>query len=246
MSEGGGRGGELAGRVALITGVGQPGQIGTALAGALGDAGAKVVVAGRAPDVLSARVRELEARGVAAAAASGDLTDPAVARAAVAAAEERFGGLDIVVNVAGGLSSYGPFLETDATALDREVSRNLRTVFCVCQAAIPAFRRRKAGVIVNFASIAVQQPQPNLAAYTAAKGGVAALTRALAREFHDEHIRFNAIAPEAVRTETNMRDMGSEARFVEMADLARTVLWLVSDASRTVTGHVLPLFAGPD
>lgn len=236
----------FAGKVALVSGVGQAGQIGAAIAAALGEAGASVVVAARQQDALLARVKELAAQGITAAPAPGDLGDPAAARAAVATAEQRFGGLDIVVNAAGGLTSYGPFLEADVQALDRELASNLRTVFCLCQAAIPTLRRRGGGAIVNFTSIAVRQPQPNLAAYVAAKGGVAALTRALAREFREDHIRVNAIAPEAVRTGTNVRDMGADARFVEMADLVRTVLWLASDAASTVTGHIMPLLAAPD
>lgn len=236
----------FAGKVALVSGVGRAGQIGAAIAEALGAAGAQVVVAARQRDALEARVRELESRGIAAALAAGDLGDAAAARAAVARAEQRFGGLDVLVNAAGGLTSYGPFLESDVTALDRELASNLRTVFAMSQAAIPALQRRGGGAIVNFASIAVRQPQPNLAAYVAAKGAVAALTRALAREFRDGRIRVNAIAPEAVRTATNERDMGAGAHFVEMADLVRTVLWLASDAAATVTGHVLPLLAAPD
>jgi len=234
------------GKVALVTGVGQPGQIGAAIARGLGEAGAKVVVASRHQDVLAARVQELEAGGIGAAFAVGELGDPAAARAAVAAAEQRFGGLDVLVNTAGGLTSYGPFLESDVAALDREFAANVRTVFAMSQAAIPALRRRGGGAIVNFASIAVRQPQPNLAAYAAAKGAVAALTRALAREFRDDRIRVNAIAPEAIRTDSNVRDMGSGARFVAMADLVRTVLWLAADGAATVTGHVLPLLASPD
>ena len=240
------QGASFTGKVALVTGVAQAGQIGAAIARALGDAGAKLVVAARNRFTLEARVTELEASGIGAALAAGDLGDPTAARAAVATAEQRFGGLDLLINTAGGLTSYGPFLESDVTALDRELASNLRTVFAMSQAAIPAMRRRGGGAIVNFASIAVRQPAPNLAAYAAAKGGVAALTRALAREFRDDRIRVNAIAPEAVRTGTNVRDMGAAARLVEMADLVRTILWLASDSAATVTGHVLPLLAAPD
>lgn len=236
----------FAGKVALVSGVGQAGQIGAAVAAALGEAGAAVVIAARRLEVIEARLQELRDRGVRAALAAGDAGDPAAARAAVAVAEQQYGGLDLLINVAGGLTSYGPFLERDVAALDRELASNLRTVFSMSQAAIPALRRRGGGAIVNFASIAVRQPQPNLAAYAAAKGGVAALTRALAREFRDDRIRVNAIAPEAVHTETNVRDLGAGARLVAMGDLVRTVLWLASDAAATVTGHVLPLLAAPD
>lgn len=234
---------ELAGRVALVTGVGRVGQIGHAVAAGLGAAGARLVLADRSAESLDERVREFAAARVEAAPSPGDLTDPRAARAAVGLAEARYGGLDIVVNVAGGLTSYGPVEGIDIAAFEREIAINLRTAFCVCQAAVPSLRRRGGGAIVAFASIAVPQPQPNLAAYAAAKGGVAALARALARELRDDGIRVNALAPEAVRTSTNVQDMGAAARFVEMADVVRTVVWLVSDGARLVTGQVLPLVA---
>ena len=240
--------GELAGRVALVTGVGRVGQIGHAVAAGLGAAGARLVLADRSAEILDERVREFAVARIGAAPAPGDLTEPHAARAAVGLAEARFGGLDIVVNVAGGLTSYGPFEETDIAAFEREIAINLRTVFCVSQAAVPSLRRRGGGLIVNFTSIAVLQPQPNLAAYLAAKGGVAALTRALARELRGDGagggIRVNALAPEAVRTSTNVQDMGSEAKYVELSDVVRTVLWLASDEARAVTGQIIPLVAG--
>lgn len=236
---------ELGGRIALVTGVGAVGQIGHAVAVALGTAGARLVLADRSAEKLDERVHEFATARLEAVAAPGDLTDPRVARAAVGVAEARFGGLDIVVNVAGGLTSYGPFVDTDAEALDREVTINLRTVYCVCQAAIPSLRRRGGGAIVNFASIAVLHPQPNLAAYTAAKGGVAAMTRTLARELRDDQIRVNALAPEAVRTTTNMESMGADARFVEMTDLVQTICWLVSDGAAALTGQILSISANP-
>lgn len=235
---------ELGGRIALVTGVGRAGQIGHALARALGEAGARLVVAGRSGDAVDARVQELSAAGVEAALSAGDLTDPGIARAAVALAESRFGGLDIVVNAAGGLTTYGSFLDAPSNALERELAANLHTVFTVCQAAIPSLRRRNGGAIVTFTSAAVLRPQPDLAAYAAAKGGVATLTRVLAREFRDDRIRINALAMDAVRTASNESSMGSDARFVEMADVVRTVRWLVSDDAAAVTGQILPLVAG--
>lgn len=235
---------DLAGRVALVTGVGRIGQIGHAVAVALGAAGARLVLADRSAESLEERLHEFAAARVAAAAAPGDLTDPRVARAAVGFAEARFGGLDIVVNVAGGLTSYGAFEQTEPEALDRELAINLRTAYCVCQAAVPSLRRRGGGVIVNFASIAVLHAQPNLAAYVSAKGGVVALTRALARELYHDKIRVNALAPDAVRTAGNVQSMGADGHFVEMADLVRTVCWLVSDRAAALTGQILPLTTG--
>ena len=236
---------EFAGQVALVSGVSRVGQIGHAVAKALGEAGARLVLAARSPQVLDERLLEFAAARVEAVASPGDLTDPRAARAAVALAEARFGGLDVVINVAGGLTSYGPFSDTDVAALDRELAINLRTVFCVCQAAVPSLRRRGGGAIVNFASIAVLQPQPNLAAYAAAKAGVAGLTRALARELRDDRIRVNAVAPAAVRIAGNVADLGADAALVDLPDLVRTVLYLASPAAAAITGHVLPVTGGP-
>ncbi|MGH7539319.1 MAG: SDR family NAD(P)-dependent oxidoreductase, partial [Gemmatimonadales bacterium] len=224
-----------------VTGVEREGQIGHAVARALGDAGASLVIADRSPEGLDERLREFTAAGLAAVAAPGDLTDPPTARGVVSLAETRFGGLDIVVNVAGGLTSYGPFDETELAALDRELAINLRTVFCVCHAAVPALRRRGGGAIVNFSSIGALRPQPNLAAYTAAKAGVAGLTRALARELRDDKIRVNALAPAAVRTTTNVADMGADASLVPMADVVEAVRFLASSAAASITGHILPV-----
>lgn len=235
--------GDVGGRIALVTGVGRAGQIGDTLARAFGEAGARLVVAGRSAEALDARLAELLAAQIEAVPAAGDLTDPRTAEAAVALAESRYGGLDIVVNAAGGLTSYGPFLGLSASALERELAANLRTVFMVCQAAIPALRRRGGGAIINFTSAAVLRPQPDLAAYAAAKGGVATLTRVLAREFREEGLRINALAMDAVRTTSNEQAMGSDARFVEMADVVQTVRWLASESAAAVTGQILPLVA---
>jgi NAD(P)-dependent dehydrogenase (short-subunit alcohol dehydrogenase family) len=239
-------GADLAGRSVLVGGVTRVGQIGQAVARELGEAGARLVLAGRSAASLEERAAELAAAGIEVAATAGDLADPSIARAVVGLAESRFGGLDVVVNAAGGLSSYGPFLEADVDALERELTSNLRTVFAVCRAAIPALRRRGGGAIINLTSAAVLHPQPNLAAYLAAKGGVAALTRALAREFREDRIRVNALALEAVRTASNEQSMGPGARFVELGDVVRTVHWLASDEATAVTGQILPLVAGPE
>jgi len=239
-------GAELAGRTVLVTGATRAGQIGYAVAHALGEAGATLVLAGREASSLGERVAELAGAQIEAAMTVGDLADPAAAVAAVRVAESRFGGLDVLVNGAGGLTSYGPFLDIDVAALERELTNNLRTLYAMCQAAVPALRRRGGGSIVNFTSGAVLRPQPNVAAYVAAKGGVAALTRALAREFRDDRIRVNALALEAVRTASNEGSMGVDARFVELDDVVRTVRWLVSDEAAAVTGQILPLVARPD
>src|SRR5205814_945597 len=125
-------------------------------------AGDQLVIAGHDATVVADRANELTASGVAVRAVAGDLTLPDAARRAVALAKQGFGGLDVVVNVAGGLLNYGPVLEVQPEQLDREVAVNLETAFLVSQAAIPALLERGGGAIVNFASVAVLKPQRHM------------------------------------------------------------------------------------
>lgn len=232
-------------KVALITGVGRVGQIGHAVARGFGAAGAELVIADLNATGLAARAEEFRAAGFAVVAVAGDLTTPEAARAAVAAAGKRFGGLDVLVNVAGGLVSYGSALELKPDQLERELAINVKTAFYVSQAAIPALVERGGGAIVNFASAAVLKPQSQLAAYIAAKSAVAGLTRALAREFADVGVRVNAVAPGTMRTADNVAQMtDAKIRWVELDALVATVLYLASDEARGVSGQILPVTGG--
>src|SRR5204863_808083 len=164
---------DFQGKVALVTGVGRVGQIGHAVARGLGRAGAKLLLADVNAVGLADRVKEFAAEGIAAKASAGDLTQPDAARVAAAAAQSHFGGLDVVINVAGGFFSYGPFTEVKPEILDRELAVNFKTAFFMCQAAIPLLLARgsaggSGGSIVNFASIAVVRSLMHMSAYSAA------------------------------------------------------------------------------
>jgi NAD(P)-dependent dehydrogenase (short-subunit alcohol dehydrogenase family) len=234
---------DFQGKVVLVTGVGRVGQIGHAVARGLGRGGAKLLLADVNAVGLADRVKEFGAEGIAAKAAAGDLTEPDGGRRAVAAAQAQFGGLDIVVNVAGGFFSYGPFTEVTPETLDRELSVNFKTAFFTCQAAVPALLTRGGGSIVNFASIAAVRSLMHMAAYSASKSAVAGLTRALAREYRDAGIRVNAVAPATVRTADNVAQMQSDPKtpFVEIEEVVQTVLFLASDAASAITGQIVPI-----
>jgi NAD(P)-dependent dehydrogenase (short-subunit alcohol dehydrogenase family) len=205
-----------------------------------------VVLAGRDAAVLEAHARTFAAEGIDARAAAGDLADPEGARRVVGVARDAFGGLDVVVNLAGGFLGAGPVEQIDAAALDAALAANVRTTFFVSQAAIPALRARGGGAIVNFASIAALRPGNHMAAYTAAKAGVVGLTRALARELRDAHIRVNAVAPGLVRTADNVAQAGADpkARWVELDQIVGAVRYLASADAAAVTGQVLAVTAG--
>jgi NAD(P)-dependent dehydrogenase (short-subunit alcohol dehydrogenase family) len=234
---------DFTGRVALVTGVGRVGQIGHAVARGLGRAGAQLLLADVNAVGLADRVKEFAAERIAAKASPGDLTQPDAARAAVAAAQAHFGGLDVVVNVAGGFFSYGPFTEVTPEVLDRELAVNFKTAFFMCQAAVPALLTKGSGAVVNFASIAALRSMMHMAAYSAAKSAVAGLTRALAREYRDAGIRVNAVAPATVRTADNVAQMQADAKtpFVEIEEVVQTVLFLASDEASAITGQIVPI-----
>ena len=233
---------EFRGKVALVTGVGRVGQIGHAVARGFGRAGAKLVIADVNAPGLAERAKEFAAEGFDVRSVAGDLTTPEAARRAVAAAREQFGGLDVVVNVAGGLLNYGSALDLKPEQLDRELAVNISTTFYVSQAAIPALIERGGGAIVNFASVAVLKPQTKMASYIAAKSAVAGLTRALAREFRDGGVRVNAVAPGTMKTADNLAQMkDAKVRWVELDELVSAVLYLASDDARAITGEILPV-----
>ena len=231
---------DFRGKVALVTGVGRVGQIGHAVAAALGKAGAKLLLVDRIADVAE-RAKEFAAQGAAARGVTADLTKPDDVRAAVAAAQREFGGLDVVINVAGGLLRVGPTVDLPADVAERELAINLKTTLLMCQAAIPALAARGGGAIVNFASIAVLEPQANMASYVAAKAAIAGLTRALAVELGAQKIRVNAVAPAAARTADNIKQMGDLPELVPLDALVAAVLYLASDEARAVTGEILPV-----
>jgi NAD(P)-dependent dehydrogenase (short-subunit alcohol dehydrogenase family) len=226
-------------RVVLVTGVGRAGQIGHAVALAFGQAGARLVAADVDAVGVSRRVREFQAAGIDAQPIAGDLTIPDIAALAVETALRNFGRLDAVINVAGGLTTFGPIAKTGVRDFDREIAINVKTAFLVSQAAVEALAAT-CGAIVNFASIAVLEPQSPMAVYSAAKAAVAGFTTSLAGELAARGIRVNAVAPGMVRTPDNLASAGADARYVELEDICAGVLELADPAS-TLTGTVRPI-----
>jgi NAD(P)-dependent dehydrogenase (short-subunit alcohol dehydrogenase family) len=231
---------EFTDKVVLVTGVGRAGQIGNAVALAFGKAGAKIVACDRNAVGVAERVREFAAQGVDAWPCAGDLTQPDIAALAVEIALKNFGRLDVVVNVAGGLTTYGPISDLTVQAIDREISINVKTAVLVSQAAIDALSRTR-GCIINFSSIAYFSPQAPMAIYSAAKAAVAGFSQSLALELRDRQIRVNAVAPAMVRTMDNVAAVGEgEAQYVEMREVTEGVMALASPLS-TVTGQIIPI-----
>ena len=231
---------DFSGKVALVTGVGRAGQIGNAVALAFGRAGARIVACDQNAVGVTERVREFAALGVDARPCAGDLTHPDIAALAVETALRHFGRLDVVVNLAGGLTTYGPIERLTVKDFDREIAINLKTAVLVSQAAIPALTD-SAGCIINFASIAYFEPQSPMAVYSAAKAAVAGFTRSLAIELAHRKVRVNAVAPGMARTGDNVAAAGADAAYVELDDLTGAVLSLAVSGPDAPTGQIVPV-----
>src|SRR2546429_942292 len=133
---------DFRGKVALVTVVGRVGQIGHAVARGLGRAGAKLVLADVNAVGLADRVKEFAGEGIAAKASAGDLTQPDAARVAAAAAQSHFGGLDVVVNVAGGVFCYGPFTPVKTQILEPGFAGYFKTTLFISLGALPLLPSR--------------------------------------------------------------------------------------------------------
>ena len=239
---------DLSGRRALVTGGG--GGIGLGISEALAGAGAQVAVLGRSDAVDQAAAR------VDGTAVRADLSDHAALRRGFEEAIGSLGGLDILVTSHGTLRA-GSALETSLEDWDATIEVNLTSVFELCRLAGALMVQQGAGKIVTIASMLSFQGGFRAAAYSASKGGVAQLTKALANEWAPHGVNVNAIAPGYVRTPLNShiwRDdpVRSDAilgrlpagRWGEPEDLAGAVVFLASSASDYVHGIVLPVDGG--
>lgn len=229
--------------LALLTGVGREGQVGEVVARAFAERGATVLMVDRLADQAEARARALVDAGHRASAYACDLTNAEhVADLAQRVRGEHGDRLDALVNMAGGFASTGTVADGEIEAWQRMFAINLTTTYLATRAFLPLVRAAR-GAIVSFASEAVLPGSriAGMAAYAAAKSGVATLTQAVAQEERANGVRANAVAPGSIRTAANVESMGSDKRYVEREDVAATVLWLCSPEARAVTGQVIRL-----
>ncbi|HEX7122575.1 MAG TPA: SDR family oxidoreductase [Gemmatimonadaceae bacterium] len=234
---------DLAGTVALVTGVGRAGQAGETVAQAFADLGAVICIVSRDPQQVADRTAALRGRGATAHGFACDLTDPAAVADLVAQVTPLApDGIASLVNLAGGYASDGTVAETAAASWQHMFSINLTTAFVCTRAFLPLVRRAQ-GSIVFFSSAAALPGATvsGMAAYAAAKSGVITLMRAVAAEEREAGVRANAIAPTSIRTESNLKAMGERARYVSREAVADWVLWLCSPRSRPLTGQVFRL-----
>lgn len=233
----------LEGKVAVLTGVSRPGQVGEAVARSLAEEGVAVVLIDRTGVESDERATELRNAGLSAVAHRADLTDPAQLDGVARAVADQFNGVDALVNIAGGFSMSGKVSASDPAAWARQIDIGLTTAYLTTRAFLPLVRRRR-GAIVFFAAAAALPGGKiaEMSGYAVSKAGVLTLMRAVAQEERDTGVRSNALAPTSIRTATNVESMGPDARYVEREEVANAVRFLCfSPASRAISGQVIQL-----
>lgn len=229
----------LEGKVAIVTGVSGDGQVGQAVAKALAQNGAQLAICARSKDKVESKAKELREAGARVFVIAGSLTDESQVGQLIDGTMSEYGQIDILVNLAGGLTRYKPAVECSLDDWRAEVDNNLLSAFLTSRAAFPHMQAAGGGVVINFARAG--QAQANMVAYNCAKGGIEALTRTLALEGRDLGIRVNAIAPGLVDTASNVAAMKPKdmKRWAKREDIAEAVVFLVSPAAAGITGQVV-------
>jgi NAD(P)-dependent dehydrogenase (short-subunit alcohol dehydrogenase family) len=247
----------LSGKVAVVMGGGAAGAgIGNGRAAAilLARAGTKVIVVDRTLDLAEQTVSMIKDQGGEAVALAADITRDEDCAMVAKAALDRFGRLDFLDNNVG-IGSRGSVVDESQENWRRVMQVNVETMFLAAKHAIPAMIRGGGGAIVNVSSISALRPR-GLTAYSASKGAVIALTRAMAVDHGREGVRVNCVAPGPVYTPmVYQRGMSAEARDRRRRasvlgiegtgwDIGHAVRFLLSDHARYITGHTLVVDGG--
>jgi NAD(P)-dependent dehydrogenase (short-subunit alcohol dehydrogenase family) len=230
---------DSSGKVAVVTGA--FGVLGSSVARKFAALGARVALIDVAPQPSVELAREFGGRSL--LLGGVDLADVESTRKAMAATSMRFGGIDILVNAAGGFR-WEKLEDGDVETWDQLYSMNLRTAVVSCRAALPAMLERPSGRIINIGAGAATKARAGMGAYTASKAGVQRLTEALSEEFKDRSITVNAILPGTIDTPRNRLDMPDAdfSRWVPPDAIAEVIAFLASEAAAAVTGAAIPVF----
>ena len=244
---------DLTGRRALVTGSSTG--IGFALARGLAGAGASVILNGRDEARLQDAVRKLRDEGIEAHAMSFDVTSPVEVSEAIERIETRIGPIDILVNNAG-MQRRAPLEDFSHEQWQALMKTNVDSVFLVGKTVARFMIGRGAGKIINICSVQSELGRPNIAAYTATKGAVKMLTKGMAIDWGQHGIQVNGLGPGYFKTELTQALVDDEAftrwligrtparRWGDVEDLVGAAVFLASDASKFVNGHILYVDGG--
>jgi NAD(P)-dependent dehydrogenase (short-subunit alcohol dehydrogenase family) len=245
----------LANKVAIVTGASSG--IGHAAARLFAAHGAKVVIGARRQQELDELAAAITRAGGSAAVLAGDVRDEGFAQALVLLATREFGGLDVAFNNAGGLGPLEPTADVALGDWEDALRLNLTSAFLAAKYQVPAMLRRKSGSIVFTSTfVGYTVGMPNMAAYAASKSGLVGLTQALAAELGGQGVRVNALLPGGTDTPMGrlvantpeardyVRGLHALKRIAEPEEIARSALYLASDASSFTTGTALLVDGG--
>lgn len=247
----------LADKVAVVTGAGSG--FGTGIAARFAEEGARIVAADINGDGAAKIVEEIRNAGGTAVAVTADVSKGDEMAKIIAAAVDEFGGLDVVVNNAGTTHKNRPMLEVDESTYDHVFAVNVKSVYHSAIHAVPVFRRQGRGSFINIASTAGIRPRPGLTWYSATKGAVITMTKAMAVELAPDNIRANAVNP-VVSATGLLKDFlpgedtpEARAKFVATIplgrmstprDVAAACLFLASADAEFLTGVCLEVDGG--
>jgi 2-dehydro-3-deoxy-L-rhamnonate dehydrogenase (NAD+) len=242
---------DLKNRIAIVTGGAQG--IGYAIAARLLESGASVSLWDRDTELLKTAAGQLSAKGTVSIEAV-DVSDEQSVAAATSSTAAKHGRIDILVANAGIAGPNHKTWEYPIDAWKQILDINLTGVFLCCREVVPHMIRQNYGRIVNIASIAAKEGNPNASAYSASKAGVVALTKSLGKETADKNISVNCVTPAAARTRIfdqisqehidYMLSRIPRGRFLEVQEAAAMIAWLVSEENTFTTGAVFDLSGG--
>jgi dehydrogenase/reductase SDR family member 4 len=236
---------QLEGKTAIITGASKG--IGAAIAHALAEAGANVVVSSRNQEAVDAVAHQIGSQAIAVAANAGELQD---LQQLASQAAKKFGGIDIVVNNAAANPVFGPVEDTEAWAYNKIMDVNVKGPFELCKLALPIMKERGGGVLLNISSVGGLSPEHQLGIYSVSKAALISLTKVMAREWGQYGIRANAICPGLIKTKFSQALWSNEKilkytlaqlplpRVGTVEEVAGLALFLASPASAYCTGGV--------
>ena len=244
---------DLSGRLALITGSSRG--IGFALAGGLAAAGARVVLNGRDPERLAQAAESLRAEEAEIVTMPFDVTDGAAVTAGVAQIESEVGAIDILINNAG-MQFRSPLEAFPEEQWHKLMATNLDSVFLVGQAVAQQMIPRRRGKIINICSVQSELGRPTIAPYAASKGAVKMLTKGMCIDWGKHNIQVNGLGPGYFATELNqalvddptfdvwLKGRTPAGRWGQVEELIGAAVFLASDASNFVNGHILYVDGG--
>lgn len=235
-------------KVAIVTGASKG--IGKAIAKALGQQGAKIVISSRKQEAIDVTAKEFSAEGIDAIAVAAHMGDMLQIKNLVEETVKHFGGIDIIVNNAATNPSFGPIAETDNAVFDKIMEVNVKGPLELCRLAYPIMKQRGGGSVINISSIEGITPGTGLGLYSVSKSALIAVTKVLAKEWGADKIRANVICPGLVKTKFSEALTGNEKilkhvlakqalpQLAEPEDIAGLALFLASEAASFCTGAV--------